>query len=202
MNSRSGRALGGSGHGVKRSWQGALTMPPAGRNTESLTRNSFQFLKMEVFLPSSLGNQDTFPLCALHRVEEKSLYSVGGRGPWGRLRTRCHQTRGLGPGRASSSPRTFCPACWGRACMGTWGGRAAGASGGSQAWFDVFLTRETFPNKSWRAWWTLGKSCTALKRKKYEIPREYENPTSLNHRETKSLSRRASLDARKKFWNF
>ena len=36
---------------------------------------------------------------ALHRVEEKSLYSVGGRGPWGRLRTRCHHTRGLGPGR-------------------------------------------------------------------------------------------------------
>ena len=55
MNSRSGRALGGSGHGVKRSWQGALTMPPAGRNTEPLTRNSFQFLKMEVFLPLFVG---------------------------------------------------------------------------------------------------------------------------------------------------
>ena len=108
---RSGRALSASGHGVKRSWLGALTMPPAGRNTKLLTRNSFQFLKMEVFLPSSLGNQDTFPLSALHRVEEKSLYSVGGRGPWGRLRTRCHQTRSLGPGRASLSPRTFCLAC-------------------------------------------------------------------------------------------
>ena len=52
---RSGRALGASGHGVKRSWLGALTMPPAGRNTELLTRNSFQFLKMEVFLPLFAG---------------------------------------------------------------------------------------------------------------------------------------------------
>ena len=50
-----GRAFGGNGHGVKRSWQGALTMPPAGRNTEPLTRNSFQFLKMEVFLPLFVG---------------------------------------------------------------------------------------------------------------------------------------------------
>ena len=52
---RSGRALGASGHGVKRSWLGALTMPPAGRNTKLLIRNSFQFLKMEVFLPLFAG---------------------------------------------------------------------------------------------------------------------------------------------------
>ena len=123
---RSGRALGASRHGVKRSWQGALIMPPASRNTETLTRNKTSF-----FSPSSLGNQEPFPLGALHRVKEKNLYSVWGRDAWGRLRTRCHQTRGLGSGRASSSSRTYCPACWGRACMGTWRGRAAGASGGS-----------------------------------------------------------------------
>ena len=35
------RALGGNGHGVRRSWQGALIMPPASRPTEPLTRNSF-----------------------------------------------------------------------------------------------------------------------------------------------------------------
>ena len=52
---RSGRALGASGHGVKRSWLGALTMPPASRNTKLLIRNSFQFLKMEVFLPVFAG---------------------------------------------------------------------------------------------------------------------------------------------------
>ena len=136
-------------------------------------------------------------LWALHRVEEKSLYSVGGRGPWGRLRTRCHHTRGLGPGRASSSPRTFCPACWGRACMGTWGGRAAGASGRSWAWFDVFLTGETFPNKSWRAWWASGKSCTALKRKKKQNPEwrleSYKSQLSWD----KVFIRNSIFDARK-----
>ena len=177
-------------------WGHLQCLQPAA--TQSLWQETvFNSSRWKFFSPSSLGNQDTFPLGALHRVEEKSLYSVGGRGPWGRLRTRCHQTRGPGPGRASSSPRTFCPACWGRACMGTWGGRAAGASGRSWAWFDVFLTGETFPNKSWRAWWASGKSCTALKRRKNEILSEDENPTSLNHRERKFLPGRASLDARK-----
>ena len=167
---RSGRALGASGHGVKRSWLGALQCLQPAATQSFWQETAFNSSRWKFFSPSSLGNQDTFPLGALHRVEEKSLYSVGGRGPWGRLRMRCHHTRGLGSGRPSSSPQTFCPACWGRACMGTWGGRAAGASGRSWAWFDVFLTGETFPNKSWRAWWASGKSCTALKRKKKQNP--------------------------------
>ena len=62
------------------------------------------------------------------------------------------------------------PSMLGAGMHGNVRGRAAGASGGSWAWFDVFLTGETFPNKSWRAWWASGKSCTALKRKKKRNP--------------------------------
>ena len=105
-------ATGWSGPG----WKHLQCLQPAATQSfwqETVSNSS----RWNFFSPSSLGNQDTFPLGALHRVEEKSLYSVGGRGPWGRLRTWCHHTRGLGPGRASSSPQTFCPACWGRACI-------------------------------------------------------------------------------------
>ena len=44
------------------------------------------------------------------------------------------------------------PSMLGAGMHGNVRGAGCCASGGSQAWFDVFLTRETFPNKSWRAW--------------------------------------------------
>ena len=72
------RALGGSGRGVRRSWQGALLMPPASRPTEPLTRNSFNSSRQKFFFPSSWVTRNTFPLgrtylVAFHRVGAKTL---------------------------------------------------------------------------------------------------------------------------------
>ena len=73
-----GQALTGSGHGVRRSWQGALIMPPASRPTEPLTRNSFNSSRQKFFFPSSWVTRNTFPLgrtylVAFHRVGAKTL---------------------------------------------------------------------------------------------------------------------------------
>ena len=76
-------------------------MPPAGRHTEVFSQEiasmreifKSQFLKVEVFLPFFVGWSGSSSLTAWNR-------KVSGIGAlWGKLRTRCHQARGLGPGR-------------------------------------------------------------------------------------------------------
>ena len=116
-------------------WGHLQCLQPAA--TQSLWQETvFNSSRWKFFSPSSLGNQEHLPFekNLLGRASprwKKTSALCGGGVLWGRLRTRCHQTRGLGSGRASSSSRTYCPACWGRAWLGTWRGRAAGAWGGS-----------------------------------------------------------------------
>ena len=111
---------------VRRSWKGALSAPsrPPHRSFFSQEIASMreifksQFLKVEVFLPFFVGWSGSSSLTAWNR-KASTLWRGGAL--WGKLRTRCHQARGLGPGRGHHHHR------------------------------EAFLTRKTFPNKSWRA---------------------------------------------------
>ena len=118
-----GRALGGNGHGVRRSWQGALIMPPASRPTEPLTRNSFNSSRQKLFFASSWVTREhlSFGKNLLGRASRRwseNLCSVWGRGPVGEAKNTVPPNTRSGIRlcrHASSSSRTYCPACWGRA---------------------------------------------------------------------------------------
>ena len=159
-------------------------MPPTGRHSEVFSQEIVLIHQGRSFSPF------------LHRVvrissrvacNRKASTLWRGGALWGKLRTRCHQTRGLGPGRASSSSRTFCPSCWGRHAWEREGCRLlvhhVDPRPGSRC------SSLDKPSRTRAGGRGEGRGSPALPRRerKNEILGESENPSSLNHRETKSL---------------
>ena len=171
-----GTDTGGSGWGH--------SVPPTGRHSEVFSQEIVLIHQGRSFSPF------------LHRVvrissrvacNRKASTLWRGGALWGKLRTRCHQTRGLGPGRASSSSRTFCPSCWGRHAWEREGCRLlvhhVDPRPGSRC------SSLDKPSRTRAGGRGEGRGSPALPRRerKNEILGESENPSSLNHRETKSL---------------
>ena len=152
-----------------------------------------QFLKVEVFLPFFFGWSGSSSLAAWNR-KASTLWRGGAL--WGKLRARCDQARGLGPGRGHHHHRKL-SAQHGR------GGHAWEREGGELLMhrrglglargvphLKNLLVRELEGAAS------VGDSRTTSKRKKNQILGESEKFSSLN--ETKSLSKKSTFGCEEK----
>ena len=142
-----------------------------------------QFLKVEVFLPFLVGWSGSSSLPAWNR-KASTLWRGGAL--WGKLRTRCHQARGLGPGRGHHHHRE-------PSAQHVGGGHAWEREGGELLMHWRGLVRGVPHLKNLLVRELEGAACvgdsrTASKKKKKQILGQPEKLSSLN--ETKSLSKK------------